>query len=153
MTPIKPILAASLFGLSTINLFPALAQTAPLPGLTQNTTLKSDSPPLAAPAVTTEAAPTVSSGGKSSASTSLVQQKPAVDAPGKNANRPHPKVYLSGCTQTFKRRSMRLLKDPCVMLFPIAHPLRASKYMEEHGISAALGLGTMAVSSVATVRK
>lgn len=66
---------------------------------------------------------------------------------------PRPRAYLKGCAQTCKRRSGRLLKDPLIVIYPIFHPLLASKYLEKHGYSAALGLGIMGASSVAASRK
>lgn len=153
MTPKRLMIAASLCGILPLCPSSALAQTAPLPGLMKSTEFKSSPQLQNTPVVTTGSAAIANSGQKSNASTSRAQQKPAADAPEKNANRPHPILYVGGCTQTFKRRSIRLLKDPCVIFFPIVHPLRASKYAEEHGISAALGIGTMAASSVAAVRK
>jgi hypothetical protein len=65
----------------------------------------------------------------------------------------HPLSFASGLMTSWKRRGARLMSDPLVIMFPVAHPLKASKYAEEHGYLALMGIGTCAASSVAAVRR
>lgn len=112
--------------------------------------------PLDTPAATTEAATTANSGASMVIKSGKLPSNVTVlnsSEPQNGSTGPHPKTYLKGCAQTTKRRCGRLLKDPLIVIYPIFHPLLASKYLEKHGYSAALGLGIMGASSVAASRK